>query len=186
MFSRLERDMVHDLSAWRHEVIDLFYSSYETALQIELERSNGKSLLSDPASIQAIKFNLMSFIAQEWDDLEDVPQPGEYMQIGGPVWWYDANDTGDSPTPHLLLDERHIYGNYVDWKILPYIDDKPPHPQQESYPVLNAQTYPFGIHLVIEDPTFTDKNNNVIEIYRDEICVPVHYDRARFVVYGNY
>lgn len=186
MFNRLERDMVHDLSAWRREVIDLFNTMHEAALRFQQAKSGSMLPLASPANVTEMRINLTGYIAEEWDELQDVPLPGEFMQISGPVRWYDAADQEDVPTPHLLLDDRHIYGNYVDWKILPNFDAMLPPTPQEGQIKPGTDIPFFGLHLVIEDPTFTDANNNLIRIYADEIYVPIHYERARFVIYGNY
>ena len=187
VFSRLERDMVHDLSAWRHEVVELFNTTYEAALEVQQSKSSGRSPLVNPASVQEMHLNVTYGLAEEWDELEDAPQPGEYMQIGGPVSWYDARgDEKVSPTMHLLLEGRHIYGNYVDWKILPNYEEMVRLSLEGSQSAPPSQARAFGLYLVIEDPTFTDQANNVLQIYKDEIYVPVHYERSRFVIYGNY
>lgn len=186
VFGRLEREMVHDLSVWRRELTGLFTECYREVLAFERARVGEEKLLTTPESVQAVRQQLTEYMEEAWEMLDDAPQPGEYMQITGPARWYDPLEQDGTLTAHVLMEDRTIYGNYVDWKILPYYDDESlgASPEPRENPAAHAHL--FGVHLVIEEPTFTDANNNVIQLYRDEVYIPLHHDHARFVVYGNW
>lgn len=69
---------------------------------------------------------------------------------------------------------------------MPYIDEAGlEFGAHRKLELLHKYFRPFGIHLILDNPTITDEHGGLMSIYPERVYLPIHYERAKLELYGN-
>lgn len=184
IFSRLEREISHDLSQWRRSIVASFETCCLTAYDIEESKSNEPLNLTDPSIRQAIRSRTIDFLMTDWMEFDDTPRKGDFVSLSGESFWHTLDDTNGDLKVFKLPANHKIHGNMMSWDILPYLDEAGLDEDAHKHPDLTSRyVRPFGIHLVLDSPTITDQQGVPAFIAPDRIYLPIHYERANLKLY---
>ena len=179
IFSELEHEMGRDLSQWRRDIVSSFEKCCRIAHDIEESRAGDAFDTTDPTIYGAIKRHTIDFHIADWLDRKESPHPGDIIAVTGESYWYTLDEANNTMTPFRLPIGYKIEGPLVHWDIQPYIDEAGLALGAYLDEKLASQhTHPFGLHLILDHPTFTSDAGSLLEIDADQVYVPMHYERA--------
>lgn len=185
IFSQLEHEIGRDLSQWRRGIIASFEKCCLAACKIE-ETKAGSLDLGDPSVRESIKRHTIDFLINDWIDSKESPHSGDFISVTGGSYWHTLDSSnGEMETFRLPIGYK-IQGPLLHWDILPYIDEAGLGAGAHRDPALTYKhTHPFGLHLVLDNPTITNEEGNLMPIYPEYIYLPIHYARAELRLYKN-
>jgi hypothetical protein len=184
IFSQLEHEMGRDLSQWRRHIVARFEKSCQAAYEIEEAKIDDALNLTDPAVRASIKRHTIDFLIADWIEDKDSPRPGDFISVTGESYWHTMDTASGEMTPFRLPIGYKIEGPLLHWDILPYIDEAGLEARVHKDPELAYRhTHPFGLHLILDDPTITTDTGRLLQIYPDQIYLPIHYARTELKVY---
>jgi hypothetical protein len=186
IFSRLEREMSRDLSQWRHDILSRFDVYCRIAFEAEEAKTDEPLNLIDPAVSQAIKSHLTDYLVAEWNSIDAAPKPNDFLSITGESFWHTYDSSDEGLMTYKLPKGHKIQGTLTRWDILPYIDEAGlelgAHRKLE---LIHKYFRPFGIHLMLDNPTITDEHGDLMSIYPERVYLPIPYERAKLELFGN-
>ncbi|MNH50331.1 hypothetical protein D3C73_19450 [compost metagenome] len=185
IFSELEHEIGRDLSQWRRDIIASFERSCLAAYEIEEAKTDPLNL-TDPAVRESVRKQIIDFLIAEWIDAKESPRPGDFISVAGESYWHTLDSSnGDLETFRLPIGYK-IQGSLLHWDVLPYIDEAGLEAHAHRDPELvYKHTHPFGLHLILADPTITNEHGNLMPIYPEQVYLPMHYERATLRLYTN-
>ena len=186
IFSRLDREIGHDLATWRHDILARFEACCRAAFEIEEAKTNEPLNLTDPTVYQAIKSHVIDFLITDWIDHEASPRPGDLISATGKSYWY-TQDGNDGVLTALRLPAGHkVQGTLTHWDILPYIDEEGLEADAHKHPELIYKFFrPFGVHFILDNPTLTNEAGTLLPIHPERVYLPIHYEQSELRVYGS-
>ena len=185
IFSQLEREIGRDLSQWRRKIIATFEEYCLAAYKIEESKAEPLDL-TNPAARESIKRHIIDFLIAEWIDSKDSPHPGDFISVTGESYWHTLDSSNGGMETFRLPIGYKIQGPLLHWDVLPYIDEAGLAAGAHRDPELTYRhTHPFGLHLVLDNPTITNEEGNLMPIYPEHIYLPIHYARAELRRYAN-
>ena len=185
IFSQLEHEMGRDLSQWRRHIVASFEKCCLAALEIEEAKAGDALDLTDPATRESIKRHTIDFLIADWIDTKDSPHPGDFISATGESYWHTMDSSNGEMTTFRLPIGYKIQGPLQHWDILPYIDEAGLEARVHKNPEQASQhTHPFGLHLILDDPTITTDAGRLLQIYPEQIYLPIHYARTELKVYA--
>lgn len=185
IFSELEREIGRDLSQWRRSIIASFEKCCLASYKIEEAKAEPLDL-TDPAVRESIKSHTIDFLIAKWIDSKESPHPGDFISVTGESYWHTLDsDNGEMTTFRLPIGYK-IQGSLLHPDVLPYIDEAGLAVGAHRDPELALRhTHPFGLHLVLSNPTITNEEGNLLPIYPEHVYLPIHYARAELRLYKN-
>ena len=185
LFSRLEHELGRDLSAWRRDIVHRFESCFVAAYDIEASTRGGVLDVNDLTVRQAIRSRLIDLLAADWLRLADSPSHGDFISVTGETFWHTPS-LDDAPLVSKLPAGHKIQGEMAHWDIAPYVDEAGLEGDTYRQPEhIFSHLRLFGVHLVLDHPTFTNELGIPLPLKSDRITVPIHYERARLIRYPN-
>jgi hypothetical protein len=185
IFSQLEHEMGRDLTQWRRDIIARFETCCLAAFEIEEAKADPLDL-TDPVVRESIKKHTIDFLIAEWIDHKDSPRPGDLISVTGESYWHTLDGSSGEMTTFRLPIDYKIEGPLLHWDILPYIDEHGLEARVHSNAELAYRhTHPFGLHLILDNPTITNDVGTLLPIHPEQVYLPIHYERAELKVYSD-
>lgn len=185
IFSRLEHEMGRDLTRWRRDIVASFERCCLAAMKMEEAKSDPLDL-TDPAVRESIKRRTIDFLITEWLDHKDSPHPGDIISVTGESYWHTLDSSNGEMTTFRLPIDYKIEGPLMHWDILPYIDEAGLEGNVHRNSELTYRyTHDFGLHLILDHPTITNDVGTLLQIYPEQVYLPIHYERAQLKLYSD-
>lgn len=183
MFSRYEREIGRDLSAWRHDIIGRFERHCVEVLDAE-EARLGELDLDDPTVVGHIRSQVSEYIGARWDDIEGAPHEGDILSVTGECFWYALNTDRGALDVHMLAAGYTLQGKLAGRSVLPYVNQFGLVAGAErNRRIMQRYLNPFGLHLVLDAPTFRNHYGAQLAVSPERVFLPIHYDKAVLKLY---
>jgi hypothetical protein len=186
IFSQLEHEMGRDLTQWRRHIVASFERCCLAAFETEEAKTDDALDLTDPSVRESVKWHTVELLIAEWINIKDSPHPGDFISATGESYWHTMDTSSGELTTFRLPIGYKIEGSLQHWDILPYIDEAGLEERVHRDPELAYQhTHPFGLHLILDDPTITTDAGRLLPIHPDKIYLPIHYARTELKIYSE-